>query len=242
MIKLSLSKIDLFTECPRCFWLDVKQGIKRPPPAPYTINNAIDYLLKQEFDIHRENGTRHPIMEENKIDAVPYQAPEMGKWRHNFTGVQHEHTSTGFLVFGAVDDIWVDPKGELIIVDYKATGAREHQIYDSYRRQMEIYQWLVRQNGYQVSPFGYFVFARVNKGNGFSANNKKEEHGGDLHFDLFVESYKGDDTWIPDALTRAKKTYDQKNPPSASPNCIYCEYRRGAGEVLTNEDLIKAQS
>ena len=72
MPKLSRSKLELFTECSRCFWLDIKQGIKRPPPAPYTINNAVDYLLKQEFDIHRGKGTRHPVMVHHAIDAVRY--------------------------------------------------------------------------------------------------------------------------------------------------------------------------
>ena len=49
MIKLSRSKIDLYLECPRCFWLDLKKGIKRPQPAPYTINSAIDLLLKKRI-------------------------------------------------------------------------------------------------------------------------------------------------------------------------------------------------
>ena len=53
---------------------------------------------------------------------------------------------TGLLIFGAVDDIWINPNQELIVVDYKATGAKEHKIYDSYKRQMEIYQWLLQDN------------------------------------------------------------------------------------------------
>src|SRR5947209_2284130 len=72
MTKLSRTKIELFTNCQRCFWLDVKQGVKRPPPAPYTINSAIDYLLKAEFDVHREKGTQHPIMEQFKIEGIPF--------------------------------------------------------------------------------------------------------------------------------------------------------------------------
>ncbi|MEK7195231.1 MAG: hypothetical protein AAB655_00890, partial [Patescibacteria group bacterium] len=119
MTKLSRSKIDLFIECPRCFWLDVKQGIKPPPPPPYTINSAIDYLLKQEFDIYRGKGTPHPIMVKNNIDAIPYKHEKMNEWRHNFTGVRYHHKPTDFLVTGAVDDVWVNPKGELIVVDYK---------------------------------------------------------------------------------------------------------------------------
>lgn len=220
MTKLSRSKIELFLQCPRCFWLDVKKGVKRPPPAPYTINNAIDWLFKQEFDRHRDDGTRHPIIEKNKIDAVPFKHEDMAKWKHNFTGVRYEHEPSGFLVFGAVDDVWVNPQGELIVVDYKATGAKEHKIYDSYGRQMEIYQWLLRQNGFSVSPTAYFVFARVNKGSGFEETK--------LSFDIFVEPYRGDDAWIPGALIEAKKVYDMESPPEAHPECEYCLYREAA--------------
>src|SRR5579863_1522856 len=167
MTKLSRTKLELLIDCPRCFWLDMAKGVKRPPGMPFTLNNAVDYLLKEEFDGHREKGTRHPVMEKYKINALPFQHESLSKWRHNFTGVQFEHKPTGFLVYGAVDDVWVNPDGELIVVDYKATGAKEHQIYDSYKRQMEVYQWLLRQNGFDVSPVGYFVFAKVNKADGF---------------------------------------------------------------------------
>ena len=108
MTKISRSKIDLFVECPRCFWLDLRQGVKRPSFPTYNIHKAGDYLLKQEFDVHREKGTPHPVMKEHGIAAVPFQHPNMNKWRHNFTGVQYHHEPTDFMVFGAVDDIWVD--------------------------------------------------------------------------------------------------------------------------------------
>lgn len=222
MTKLSRSKIELFLECPRCFWLGVKKGVKRPPPPPYTINNAIDYLLKQEFDFHRERGEPHPVMKRFGIDAVPYQTPELAKWRQNFTGVEYYHEPTEFLVHGAIDDVWVNPKGELHVVDYKATGANQHQIYDSYKRQMEVYQWLLRQNNFKVSPIGYFVFARVNKANGFGKGEAV------LPFDLFVEVQEGDDSWIDDVLPVVRSVYDSEEVPPSAAACEYCAYRARA--------------
>jgi len=230
MTKLSRSKIDLFVECPRCFWLDVGHGIKRPPPAPYTINNAIDYLLKQEFDIYREKQEPHPVMAENHIDAIPFASPNLDKWRHNFTGVRVEHKPTDFLVFGAVDDVWVNPAGALMVVDYKATGANQHNIYPSYKRQLEIYQWLLRGNGHEVLPMGYFVFARVNKGGGFSKNGEGALTGM-LPFDIFVESQVGDASWMEETLASARRTLDSKEVPDAGEECIYCAYRRNAKEI-----------
>lgn len=222
MTKLSRSKLELFLECPRCFWLDLRQGIKRPSGPPFTLNLAVDYLLKQEFDVHREKGTPHPVMKKHKIEAVPYAHDDIHKWRQNFTGVQFHHKPTDFLVFGAVDDIWINPKEELMVVDYKATGAKEHKIYDSYKRQLEIYQWLLRQNGFNVSPTGYFVFARANKADGFGMGAAA------LAFDMFVEPQEGDDSWIEAGLKSARKAYDADSAPKASGSCEYCQYRKAA--------------
>lgn len=219
MVKLSRTKIELLMSCPRCFWLDMVRGVKRPPGFPYTINSAIDLMLKLEFDKHREKGTAHHLIKENGIKAIPYKCPEINTWRYNFTGVQVEHAPTGFLVYGAVDDVWINPKGELIVVDYKATGAAAHHIYDSYRRQMEIYQWLLRHRGYQVSDRGYFLFARVNKEKGFKDAS--------LKFDLFLEPLDGDDSWVEAKILEARKVLDGSIPES-SPKCEYCRYRTEA--------------
>lgn len=46
--KLSRSKIDLFINCPKCFYFDRVLVIKRPPIFPFNLNNAVDTLLKKE--------------------------------------------------------------------------------------------------------------------------------------------------------------------------------------------------
>ena len=193
----------------------MKKGVKRPPPAPYTINSAIDVLLKQEFDVCRENGTAHYLIKKYNIKAIPYKCAQIDAWRHNFTGVQFYHKPTDFLVFGAVDDVWVNPAGELIVVDYKATGANNYQIYPGYKRQMEIYQWLLQQNGYKVSKTGYFLFAKVNKNGGFPE--------GKLSFDLFLEPQEGDGNWIEGSLAEARKAIDSAIP-EPKPECTYCQF------------------
>ena len=219
MIKLSRSKLELFLDCPRCFWLEMNKGIKRPPPAPYTINTAIDGLLKKEFDVCRENGVAHYILKKYNINAIPYKCDQINTWRANFTGIQFHHKPTDFLVFGAVDDVWVNPEMELIVVDYKATGAKEYKIYDSYKRQMEVYQWLLRQNGYKVSKTGYFLFAKVNKEGGFAE--------GKLSFDLYLEPQEGDILWIENAIQNARKAIDGP-VPSPKTECVYCQFAKNS--------------
>ena len=223
--KLSRSKIDLFLNCPLCFYLDRRCGICQPGGFPFTLNNAVDHLLKKEFDIHRAKAEPHPLMKHYQIDAVPFDHPRLDDWRNNFHGVQYLHPESNFLVFGAVDDIWVSPKGELMVVDYKATSKDEEVSLDAgwqiaYKRQMEIYQWLLRNNGFKVSATGYFVYV----------NGRKDAAAfdGKLEFDVKVIPYTGNGNWIKEALLSAKACLENEKPPAAAEGCDFCRYRREA--------------
>ncbi len=227
--RLSRSKIDLSRECSRCFYLDNKLGIKRPPGYPFNLNTAVDALLKKEFDIHRVGKTTHPLMQEYGIDAVPFQHEKMDEWRENFKGIETQHLPTGFTVSGAIDDVWVTPEEELIIVDYKSTSKDDEITLDApwqdgYKRQMEVYQWLFRQNGFTVSDTGYFVYANGQK--------DREAFDGKLEFEVTIIPYTGSDGWVEDALKDAKRVLESEEIPKADPDCDYCLYREVAGKTL----------
>lgn len=160
LFPLSRSKVELFQQCRRCFYLDRRLGISRPPGFPFSLNSAVDALLKKEFDVHRENATPHPLMTAAGIDAVPFQHPELETWRSNFKGIRIPHAASGFELFGAVDDIWQERgTGRLLVVDYKATAkdtevSLDAEWQDGYKRQVEFYQWLLRQRGRQKAKTG----------------------------------------------------------------------------------------
>ena len=123
LFRLSRSKIDLFLNCPRCFYLDRKLGVAQPPGFPFSLNSAVDKLLKKEFDIHRANGTQHPLMKTYGIDAVPLDHEKIDEWRDSLRGgITLQIDGSNVVVTGGVDDIWINPKKEYIIVDYKATS------------------------------------------------------------------------------------------------------------------------
>jgi CRISPR/Cas system-associated exonuclease Cas4 (RecB family) len=231
--KVSRSKIELYKQCPRCFWLDARLKITRPSTPPFNINKTIDELFKKEFDVHRAAGTQHPIMLENSLaGVVPFAHKELDTWRYNFTGVVSLHKPTNLQVFGAVDDVWVNTDGELIVVDYKATSKdkavdinSDWQI--SYKRQVEVYQWLLRQNGFMVSDTGYFVYtnARVDV-DGFA------DH---LEFRTKLIPYIGNDSWVEPTLQEMKMCMDGDIPPVGDSImggvCEYCDYARQRTEL-----------
>ncbi|MEN9390366.1 MAG: hypothetical protein RLZZ283_466 [Candidatus Parcubacteria bacterium] len=227
--RLSRSKIDLFVSCQRCFYLDNKLGTARPPGFPFNLNSAVDKLLKKEFDIHRTAATPHPLMTAYGLDAVPFQDPRMEVWRENFKGVEVRHKPTGFTVSGAVDDIWVNPKGEVHVVDYKATSkdgevSLDAEWQDGYKRQMEIYQWLLRGNGLTVSSTGYFVYA--------NGRTDKKAFDGVLEFEVKLIPYTGTDAWVEGTLSDIKACLDSEVIPAVGKECDYCVYREAAGKML----------
>src|SRR3989338_9107049 len=110
--KISRSKIDLFVQCPRCFWLDARLKISRPKGPPFTLNSAVDHLLKLEFDALRKDGKQHPLQKQYGIDAIPVAHDQLNVWRENFKGVQASHKPTNLLITGAIDDLWQNKKSE----------------------------------------------------------------------------------------------------------------------------------
>lgn len=238
--KLSRSKIELFMQCPRCFWLDNRLKIKRPNGPPFRINSAIDELLKKEFDVYRSQKQPHPIMTEYKVKAIPYTHEQLEVWRENFTGVSAIYAPTNFHVFGAVDDIWVDDDGNLIVVDYKATAKDREVTIDAdwqiaYKRQMEVYQWLLRQNGFEVSDTGYFVYA--------NGRLDVEGFGNKVEFRTKVIPYTGDAAWVEDTLEQIKEVLDADMPPVGKAAmggvCDFCSYARSRTELTL--DAIKTR-
>ena len=48
--KISRSKFSNFLDCKRCFYLERVKGLKDPSMPGWSLNSAVDELLKKEFD------------------------------------------------------------------------------------------------------------------------------------------------------------------------------------------------
>ncbi|HUA13611.1 MAG TPA: PD-(D/E)XK nuclease family protein [Candidatus Sulfotelmatobacter sp.] len=239
VFKLSRSKIELFMQCQRCFWLDARLKIKRPSSPPFNINKAIDELLKKEFDSYRAKAKPHPIMTSNKLSAIPFEHEDLNKWRANFTGVGYLDKATNLYIYGAVDDVWIDGD-ELIVVDYKATAKNSEVNLDSdwqigYKRQMEIYQWLLRKNGFKVSDTGYFLYT--------NARMDVDEFSDQLVFNTKLIPYIGKDKWVNGVIKKMKATLDSDDLPPIGlavmgGDCEFCMYAK-ARTSLTIDEISK---
>ena len=232
--EVSRSRIEAFINCPACFWLDRVKGVKFPGIPPFLLNTATDTLLKKDFDKYRELQKPHPFMKRNGLEnLVPFKHKDFHSWTQSLQlGFKTYHKKSDLIIGGGLDDVWHDPEtNELFVVDYKSTAGKrsedlsklepitlEGRWKESYRRQMDMYQWILREKtkddltGYKVSNIGYFVY--VNGDQHFEEGMlRDDENKADMSFDVQLLTYEGNDDWVEKEILNLKKCLEKKTCP-----------------------------
>lgn len=234
MIKVSRSGVEKFLNCKRCFVLEQKYKL-RAPSLPFTLNMAVDSLCKNEFDYYRQKQEPHPIFIKNNIDAVPFNHEMMNDWRNNFKGIHYKDHSKGYDFYGAVDDVWVKPNGDLIISDVKTTSKKvfnwdktfnEYEYPKGYVRQLEMYQWLFRKNGFKVADEAYLVY--------YNGLKNEKMFNQELKFELHLIKIECNDDWVENAVISACDLLGSEEYPSGAKNCMTCQYLKNRWNVKQN--------
>jgi CRISPR/Cas system-associated exonuclease Cas4 (RecB family) len=118
--------------------------------------------------------------------------------------------------------VWIDlDTDELVVVDYKSTSSKDEVNLNkdwqiSYKRQMEFYQWLLRQNGFKVSNDGYFVYC-----NGVKDKDSFDEV---LEFRVKVLHYEGNDSWVKPTILQIREIISNDKTPDSDDECSTCSY------------------
>lgn len=222
MKKYSRSQIDLFIDCPCCFYRHHVLGFKRPQAFGYSLNVAVDTLLKKEFDSYRAQGNSHPI--QAPLGLIPANHPKIDAWRDSlYKGVEYHHPAHDCIYRGGIDDLWYDPvKNQYHVVDYKATAKIDvvtelPEWADGYRRQAEVYQWLLRKNGLTVSNTAYFLYC--------TGDVHAPAFDGVLRFHQELIPYEGDDSWVDGVLNDMQTCLSGGAVPPPAATCKYCAFR-----------------
>lgn len=225
--RISRFRMERFLECPRCFYLDRRLGLDRPGMPGWPLGTAVDHLLKNEFDLLRKEKKPHKLMAKYGIDALPFSHPNLTQWRddyHQYKGICTLHKPTNLELCGIIDDVWIDNKTKkLHIVDYKSTSTTrkislEDEYKQGYKRQVEWYQWIFRQNGFDVDNTAYFVYANGLKG--------ERVFDAKIEFALEIIKYKGKTDWVEPTIFAMKKCLESNTIPDPSPTCEFCRYRK----------------
>ena len=165
MFKLSPSSLGLMKECPRCFWLTQNKIWKRPQGIFPSLPSGMDRILKIHFDKFRDKGELPPEIKEDCKNLKLFDDKEKLKiWQSNLKGIRYDD-SKGNVLHGAVDNILVNGK-KLIVLDYKTRGfPLKEDTHKSYQNQLDIYNFLLRKNGYETEDYGFLLFYMPNKVN-----------------------------------------------------------------------------
>lgn len=224
VIKLSRSTVERYINCPRCCVLDKLYDI-RPFSLPFTLNIAVDNLCKNEFDYYRERKEPHPLFIKNNIEAIPFKHSQIDNWRNNYKGIRYYSAKYQYDFGGAIDDVWQKNNGELIIADIKTTSRNDFNWTDtwnkydypkSYKRQLEMYQWLFKMNGFEVSNEAYIIYFNGRKNENFFKNK--------LEFDTHVIKMDCSTDWVEQKIIDTVGLLRSDTFPSPSHKCETCNY------------------
>jgi len=214
IFKLSPSSLSLMEECRRCFWLTQHKVWKRPQGIFPTLPSGMDRVLKTHFDKFRDNGQLPPELCNNEecSDMKLFNDEEKLKiWRNNFKGISWTDKS-GNILFGAVDNLLVREK-KIIVLDYKTRGyALKEDTHEHYQHQLDIYNFLLRKNGYETEDFAFLLFYVP----------KEVMPTGEVIFDTTLKKMKIN---VKNAEKLFKKAVELLNSDCPEKSCEWCRGR-----------------
>lgn len=229
--ELSRSRVENFIRCPACFYMQQVEGIQFPSIPGFNINEATDILLKRDFDELRGTGKSHPFLERTGFGHLsPFAHEHFELWTQSLHfGAENRmntvHGPTNLKIGGGLDDIWVNSQtGLLHIVDYKSTSQKspnkaitlDDKWKAAYKRQMDLYVWVMKHKGFDVSSEGYFLYC---DGDRFSEYHFLGEDGAAMRFKMQLIPYKVNTLWVEPTLLNIKECLHLRERPKHSAEC-----------------------
>ena len=251
---ISRSKFEDFRKCPKCFYLNLVRGFMSPGCPQMTLNSLTDTLLKKEFDLCRKKGVPHRLLKERKLNhIIPYKNYNLAKdvygkliihtktkepykvidaWRQNFHGIRRRFKKTNIILYGAVDDIWIDTKTkELIVADYKSSAKKEEltqetyfddEYKESYKVQLDFYAYLLKGQkeindiDNDISKDAYFYTV--------NARGREKSFDSQILFDEKLIHYTINNDYLEDEIEKMIDTINSSKIPKSNERCKNCAY------------------
>lgn len=200
-IKLSPSTLNLFVECPRCFWLAIKAGIKRPAGPFPSLPVGMDSVIKKYFDSWRGRGLP-PILGGQIKGRLAMKMPKTLYFTDN----------SGYVLYGRPDE-YIELGGERIApLDHKTRASAPKELHRAYQNQLNIYDLLLLKNDYATAGKGFLVYyfpapGELHNGVPFLTEIKEIKTNADEAYELFQ---------------KAIELLDASEPPPAHEDCEFC--------------------
>ena len=158
-LTLSNSRLGLYTECPRCFWLDLNAGIKRPDTIFPSLPGGLDTQFKRYFDQFRARGNLPPEVDGKVPGKLLSDMEIINRWRDWRRGLRYSPPWAEVELMGALDECLVDEAGFYYPLDYKTRGyAPKGDTPEYYQDQMNFYTLLLEGNGHKTKRLAYLLY------------------------------------------------------------------------------------
>ncbi len=205
-IWLSHTSLEVLERCPRCFWLQVKKGIRQPEGIVSRLANRFDGVIKNYFDKYRVKGELPPMVTD-KLE---------GKLQNPFVEKYFVRINQEFGFYGKLDECLVDNEGRLTPVDFKTSSSdpRDKEILSAYQSQIDDYVFLQEQNNKHTTRSGYLIY--------FYPDLGEELHNG-FPMIVHVQKLTGDPNKTKVRIENAINLLS-KDIPNPNPECVFCKY------------------
>ena len=149
-LKLSPNSLNLFLECPRCFWLHFNKGIKRPRGIFPSLPGGMDGVLKVYFDEYRGTDKLPPIIEGRMEGKLLNPLPK---------SLFYKDDKSQAVLWGKLDDALDFGDGKYAPLDHKTRGyPPKEEIFPAYQLQMDVYDLLMEENQLPTRHLAYLVY------------------------------------------------------------------------------------
>ena len=219
LYKLSPSQLTFaWDECPRCFYLDVVLGIKRPATAFPKVFSRIDSLMKHLF-MDKPTSAISPGL-------PPGRVAMQGKWI-NSAPIRFDGIEASCYLKGAFDSVLAFEDGTYAVIDFKTSSPSSAHVA-FYGRQLSAYAYALEhpgEKGLAVSPIsklGLLYLDPVDIEHG--SDHKRIIYGGEVTWQEILKDEAGFLDFIKGVLT----LLSQPEPPPAPETCGFCAYRAEA--------------
>ncbi|MFN4226697.1 MAG: PD-(D/E)XK nuclease family protein [Candidatus Ratteibacteria bacterium] len=228
-IGLSAYSLNIFRECERCFYLQVKYNISRPKGPMPSIASGIDSLIKKYFESFREKGELPPFLK-GKVN---------GKLITNLKKTYYYdiETNKNYYLYGHLDEVIQLPNGLYIPLDHKTKASfPKGEPHDAYKFQLSIYSLLLKKENEKIKKenkkikkenkknevdFGYLVYYYPEKGLiDYNANEIKNI----INFNFEVKVVKLDINKTKEIIESAIRCIENSRLPEKGKECKYCEW------------------
>ncbi len=204
MIKLSPSKLNLFVDCPRCFWLKMNKDVERPGGPMAGVLTKMDSVIKHYFDKYRDGDSLPPIIR-GKVD---------GRLAKNMPKTLY--FNDGDVTVSGVPDDYIEIDGAVVPLDHKVSrGKSAEETHRAYILQLDFYCFLIKVNGYKIRNEGYLAY--------YYPDDCDLHDGVDICCN--VVKLRTDPARAKRILDKAVKLLEG-DMPKPSAECEFCKYRK----------------